>query len=75
MSALRSTYVLRIESAILRIESARQAGVASGVASLFMLRGRERPAPPLVRRDVGSLREDGHAIKRDGERLFGVDAG
>lgn len=57
-----------------RVEAARRAGFSSGVASAFRVLGRGRPAPPLVRRGLGSLREDAHALRRDGERLFRDDA-
>jgi hypothetical protein len=52
------------------IRAAGQRGVTDGIASAFKIFGRDRPAPPLVRRDIGSLRQDISAIRRDGERLF-----
>jgi hypothetical protein len=57
-----------------RIRVARRAGFSSGVASVFRVLGRGRPAPPLVRRGLGSLRGDAYALRRDGERLFRDDA-
>lgn len=54
-----------------QINSARREGLVRGVESVFRVIGRERPAPPTVRRGLGSLREDRRAIGRDGERLFG----
>jgi hypothetical protein len=56
-----------------RIVFARRAGFRDGIASVFRLSGRGRPAPPLVRRGLGSLREDGQALQRDSERLFRGD--
>lgn len=53
-----------------RIQAAGRDGIAHGIASAFKVMGRDRPAPPLVRRGLGSLRQDGRAIRRDGERLF-----
>ena len=67
MSALNYIRAARAK----RISAASRAGVADGIASAFRVAGRERPAPPTVQRELGSLREDGRAIERDGERLFG----
>ena len=61
MGAFDSTRLARV---------AGRRGVADGVASALKVFGHGRPAPPLVRRGVGSLRQDGYAIRRDGERLF-----
>lgn len=49
--------------------AARVAGFAAGVASVWRILGSQHPAPPMVRRDLGSLDEDAYAIRRDGERL------
>lgn len=49
--------------------AARAAGFAAGVASAWRILGSQRPAPPMVRRDLGSLDGDAYAIRRDGERL------
>jgi hypothetical protein len=56
-----------------RMRAARREGVASGVWSVLVAPAPARPAPPLVRRGLGSLTEDGRAISRDGERLFDGD--
>lgn len=53
-----------------QIQDASRKGFVSGAASAFNIRGRGKPAPPSIRRSLGSLREDARAIQRDGERLF-----
>jgi hypothetical protein len=44
-------------------------GFADGVASVFSLIGEGRPAPPYIRRSIGSLTQDTRALQRDSERL------
>lgn len=53
-----------------REAAARHAGLLEGIASVFRLTGRGRPAPVLTRRHYGSLREDARALQRDAERLL-----
>jgi hypothetical protein len=69
-----SVNVSRHPGRLARSAAARRAGLLDGVASVFRLSGRGRPAPVLARRRYGSLREDGRALQRDGERLFRGDA-
>jgi hypothetical protein len=53
-----------------KIQSATRAGFSDGVASAFRIFGTGRPAPPTVRREMGSLCGDARAIADDGRRLF-----
>lgn len=56
-----------------RLDLARTAsrrGFWSGVRGAFGLGGRGRPAPPMVRRSVGSPRDDILQLSRDSDRLF-----
>ena len=53
-----------------RPSQALRQGFADGVASVFSVRGKGHPAPPRVRRGLGSLAEDVRALQRDSERLI-----
>lgn len=53
-----------------RLVEASRHGFAEGVASVFSILGRGRPAPVLIRRDLGSLDDDLLALQRDCERLL-----
>lgn len=59
-----------VETAEEAIRAAQHEGLKSGIASVLYPLGRGRPAPPRVKRGLGSLREDERAISRDGKRLF-----
>jgi len=52
-----------------RLSQASRQGFVDGVASVFSVRGKSHPAPPRVRRALGSLSEDVRALQRDSERL------
>jgi hypothetical protein len=53
-----------------RLTEASRRGLTDGVASVFSILGRGRPAPVLIRRDLGSLEDDLLALQRDCERLL-----
>ena len=51
------------------IHRAYAAGFRAGVSSAFRVLGHQQPAPALVRRKMGSLKQDAIALQRDSERL------
>jgi hypothetical protein len=55
-----------------KLADARARGAAYGVTSVLRLgQSSRKPAPPRVRRDLGSPKGDAVALHRDAERLFG----
>jgi hypothetical protein len=52
-----------------RLARESRSGFSQGIASVFSVLGTGRPAPPRVRRGLGSLVEDSNALQRDSERL------
>lgn len=53
-----------------RLSEASHAGFFHGIASALAFFGANRPAPPTVRRGLGSLCDDARALQDDGRRLF-----
>jgi hypothetical protein len=54
----------------IRVRTAYKLGLLDGAASLFNLAGRDRPAPPFIRRKPGTLAGDMSELKRDSDRLL-----
>lgn len=54
----------------IRLKQAARRGFADGIASVFSIFGRGRPAPAYVRRGLGSLEDDMLALRGDCERLI-----